>query len=194
LNFNLINVDTQKKFSSTRMFLLVETMELKLTKEKESERRKKKLSFSFQNSIFNRDMFPEHLSVGSVQSKSLKPVNSIPDSLINQLLTFRVDGRTINARNVDELYPGLDRLLLRCLQTGDFRQLDNRLRRNLKPEYLLITGKHIQISVASQTQDILEKLIDMGATLGKSMEFLRCFFCEFVVFFCQIFISTSQFI
>ena len=102
--------------------------------------------------------------------RSLKPMEHapvLPDTLFSQLLEFRIDGRTIDARNVDELYPGLDRLLLRCLQTGDCRQLDNRLRRNLKPEYLLITGKHIHISVCSQTQDILEKLVEMGATLGK---------------------------
>jgi hypothetical protein len=106
----------------------------------------------------------------SRRSRSLKPLDHAslpPDQLIAQLLKFRVDGRTINARNVDELYPGLDRLLLRCLQTGDYRQLNNRLRRNLKPEYLLITGKHIHISVCSQTEDLLEKLVQMGATLGK---------------------------
>jgi hypothetical protein len=125
-------------------------------------------------------MSPESISVTPVRSKhslrgrrsqSLKPldhVSSSPDQLLAQLLKFRIDGRTINARNVDELYPGLDRLLLRCLQTGDYRQLDNRLRRNLKAEYLLITGKHIHISVCSQTEDILEKLIEMGATLGKN--------------------------
>lgn len=122
-------------------------------------------------------MLPESLSLRSVRTKhslnmthtqSLKPIS---DPLMNQLIKFRINGRTINARNVDELYPGLDRLLLRCLQTGDYRQLDNRLKRNLKPEYLLITGKHIQISVAAQTEDILEKLIDMGATLGKSIDF-----------------------
>jgi len=125
-------------------------------------------------------MFPESISVTTPRNKhllsrkrsrSLKPLDhasSSPDQLLAQLLKFRVDGRTINARNVDELYPGLDRLLLRCLQTGDYRQLDNRLRRNLKAEYLLITGKHIHISVCSQTENILEKLIEMGATLGKN--------------------------
>jgi predicted KAP-like P-loop ATPase len=123
-------------------------------------------------------MFPESISIMSFRSKhslplrrslSLKPLEqtSSSDQLLNQLLKFRVDGRTINARNVDELYPGLDRLLLRCLQTGDYRQLDNRLRRNLKAEYLLITGKHIHISVCSKTENILEKLVEMGATLGK---------------------------
>jgi len=124
-------------------------------------------------------MFPESISVTTPRNKhllsrkrsrSLKPLDhasSSPDQLLAQLLKFRVDGRTINARNVDELYPGLDRLLLRCLQTGDYRQLDNRLRRNLKAEYLLITGKHIHISVCAHTEDILEKLVEMGATLGK---------------------------
>jgi hypothetical protein len=124
-------------------------------------------------------MTPENISVMSVRgknalpvrrSRSLKPLDRTllpPDQLLAQLLKFRIDGRTINARNVDELYPGLDRLLLRCLQTGDYRQLENRLKRNLKAEYLLITGKHIHISVCSQTQDILEKLVEMGATLGK---------------------------
>ena len=91
----------------------------------------------------------------------------ISDQLIAQLLKFRIDGRTINARNVDELYPGLDRLLLRSLQPGDCRLLYNRFKRNLKPEYLLITGKHIHLSVCSETQHILEKLIEMGATLGE---------------------------
>ena len=95
------------------------------------------------------------------------------DPLIRQLLKFRVDGQTINARNVDELYPGLDRLLIRSLQTGDCRQLNNRLKRNLKPEYLLITGKHIHISVCAQTQDVLERLVKLGATLGQS------FLCAF---------------
>ncbi|CAF0989796.1 unnamed protein product [Rotaria sordida] len=97
--------------------------------------------------------------------KSLSNNSSLPDSLFDQLSKFRVDGRTINARNVDELYPGLDRLLLRSLQTGDCRQLYNRLKRNLKPQYLLITGKHIHISVCSQTQSTIEKLVEMGATL-----------------------------
>lgn len=92
---------------------------------------------------------------------------SAADPLIRQLLKFRIEGQTINARNVDELYPGLDRLLIRCLQTGDCRQLNNRLQRNLKAEYLLITGKHIHISVCAQTQDILERLVNLGATLGK---------------------------
>jgi hypothetical protein len=93
--------------------------------------------------------------------------SSITDQLVVQLLKFRIDGRSINARNVDELYPGLDRLLTRSLQTGDCRQLFSRLKRNLKPEYLLITGKHIHLSVCSQTQGLLEKLVEMGATLGK---------------------------
>ncbi len=109
-------------------------------------------------------------SLSKRRSRSLKPLDHPPlpsDQLIARLIKFRIDGRTINARNVDELYPGLDRLVLRCLQTGDYRQLDNRLRRNLKPEYLLITGKHIHISVCSQTEDLLEKLVQMGATLGK---------------------------
>jgi hypothetical protein len=103
------------------------------------------------------------------RGRSTKPLanESITyDQLITQLLKFRIDGRTINARNVDELYPGLDRLLMRSLQTGDCRQLYNRLERNLKPEYLLITGKHIHLSVCSHTQGILEKLVEMGATLG----------------------------
>ena len=95
----------------------------------------------------------------------------IADQLVAQLLKFRIDGRTINARNVDELYPGLDRLLMRSLQTGDCRQLYNRLKRNLKPQYLLITGKHIHLSVCSHTQDVLEKLVEMGATLGKYRKF-----------------------
>ncbi|CAF5171506.1 unnamed protein product, partial [Rotaria magnacalcarata] len=108
------------------------------------------------------------LSQSSRHSRSNKPISnnsSLPDQLIEQLLKFRIDGRTINAKNVDELYPGLDRLLLRSLQSGDCRQLFNRLKRNLKPQYLLITGKHINISVCSQTQTILEKLVEMGATL-----------------------------
>ncbi|CAF2242202.1 unnamed protein product [Rotaria magnacalcarata] len=109
------------------------------------------------------------LSQSSRHSRSNKPISnnsSLPDQLIEQLLKFRIDGRTINAKNVDELYPGLDRLLLRSLQSGDCRQLFNRLKRNLKPQYLLITGKHINISVCSQTQTILEKLVEMGATLN----------------------------
>ncbi|CAF2609613.1 unnamed protein product [Rotaria sp. Silwood2] len=122
-------------------------------------------------------MSPVSVSISSINSKqtqssrnnrfvkSLPNGSSLPDQLFDQLLKFRVDGRTINARNVDELYPGLDRLLLRSLQTGDCRQLYNRLKRNLKPQYLLITGKHIHISVCSQTQNILEKLVEMGATL-----------------------------
>ena len=105
------------------------------------------------------------------RSRSLKPIDDPPppptDKLLAELLKFRIDGRTINARNVNELYPDLERLLLRCLQTGDCRQLDNRLRRNLKAQYLLITEKHINISVLSQTQDILDRLVGMGATLGK---------------------------
>jgi hypothetical protein len=99
--------------------------------------------------------------------KSLANESTIADQLIAQLSKFRIDGRTINARNVDELYPGLDRLLMRSLQTGDCRQLFTRFKRNLKPEYLLITGKHIRVSVGSQTQGTLEKLVEMGATLGK---------------------------
>lgn len=110
-------------------------------------------------------------SLSAKRPRSLKPIEQSssppPDLLIKQLLKFRIDGRTINARNVDELYPGLDRLLLRCLQTGDYRQLDNRLKRNLKAEYLLITGRHIHISVCAKTEHILENLIQMGATLGK---------------------------
>ena len=126
-------------------------------------------------------MFSQSTSRMSIRSKcsfppkrprSLKPLqqsssSSSPDLLIKQLLKFRIDGRPINARNVDEIYPGLDRLLLRCLQTGDYRQLDNRLKRNLKAEYLLITGRHIHISVCAKTEYILENLIQMGATLGK---------------------------
>ncbi len=109
-------------------------------------------------------------SLSARHNRSLKPLDrpsTPPDQLIAQLLKFRINGRTINARNVDELYPGLDRLLLRCLQTGDYRQLDNRLKRNLKAEYLLITEQHIHTSVCSHTEDILEKLVEMGATLGK---------------------------
>lgn len=102
------------------------------------------------------------------QARSLRLKHSTHDRiLINQLLKFRIDGRTINARNVDEIYPGLDRLLMKSLQTGDCRQLYNRLKRNLKAEYLLITGKHIHCSVASQTEHILEKLVEMGATLSR---------------------------
>ncbi|CAF4660321.1 unnamed protein product [Rotaria magnacalcarata] len=71
----------------------------------------------------------------------------LPDQPMEQLLKFRIDGRTFNAKNIDELYPGLDRLLLRSLQTGDCRQLFNRLKCNLKSQYLLITGKHIHINV-----------------------------------------------
>jgi hypothetical protein len=124
-------------------------------------------------------MLPASISLPTINtkpSKSLRrgrPINpsandtSISDQLIAQLLKFRVDGRTINARNVDELYPGLDRLLMKSLQTGDSRQLFNRLKRNLKPQYLLITGKHIHLSVCSRTQDVLEKLVEMGATLGE---------------------------
>lgn len=122
-------------------------------------------------------MFPSSISVTSVRSKqstplrrcrSLKPIDTqspSPDHLLNKLLKFRIDGRTINARNVDEIYPGLDRLLLRCLQTGDYRQIENRFERNLKAEYLLITGRHIHLSVCAHTEDILEKLIALGATL-----------------------------
>jgi hypothetical protein len=104
--------------------------------------------------------------------KSLTNESIQYDQLIAQLLKFRIDGQTINARNIDELYPGLDRLLMRSLQTGDCRQLYNRLKRNLKPEYILITGKHIHLSVCSHTQGILEKLVEMGATLGKYKLFL----------------------
>ncbi|CAF5138628.1 unnamed protein product, partial [Rotaria sp. Silwood1] len=77
------------------------------------------------------------------RSRSVQPLDHIPtppDTILAQLIDFRINGRTIDARNVDELYPGLDRLLLRCLQTGDSKQLDNRLNRNLKAEYLLITS------------------------------------------------------
>ena len=116
-------------------------------------------------------MASENLSLSSFNSKtsqssrySSKPSH---DPLIDQLMKFRVDGRTINAGNVDEIYPGLDRLLLRSLQTGDCRQLFNRLKRNLKAKYLLITGKHIHTSVCSQTQTILETLVEMGATLSE---------------------------
>ncbi|CAF4744426.1 unnamed protein product [Rotaria socialis] len=104
------------------------------------------------------------------RSRSIQPLSHIPappDPLLAQLIQFRIDGRTIDARNVNELYPGLDRLLLRCLQTGDCRQLDNRLQRNLKAEYLLITSKHVHLSVCSHTEDILEKLVEMGATLER---------------------------
>ena len=122
-------------------------------------------------------MFPQSISVTSVRGKhsvplrrcrSLKPIepsSPTPDHLLNQLLKFRIDGQTINARNVDQIYPGLDRLLLRCLQTGDCRQLENRFERNLKAEYLLITGRHIHLSVCAHTEDLLEKLVAMGATL-----------------------------
>jgi hypothetical protein len=124
-------------------------------------------------------MSPASISIPSNSNKRAQPLrrsrtikstsneSSLSEQLISQLLKFRIDGRTINARNVDELYPGLDRLLLRSLQTGDCRQLYNRLKRNLKPQYLLITGKHIHLSVCSQTQDILEKLVELGASLGK---------------------------
>ncbi|CAF1564697.1 unnamed protein product [Didymodactylos carnosus] len=106
-------------------------------------------------------------SSSRIIQKPLKLHNSnSQDILLRQLLKFRIDGHTIDARNVDELYPGIDHLLIRCLQTGDCRQLDNRLKRNLKAEYFLITGKHIHISFKSQTQNILEKLIHMGATVG----------------------------
>ena len=126
--------------------------------------------------LSTKDMFTGSMSMSVIatkKSQSLRHNRSknealISDQLINQLLKFRIDGQTINARNVDELYPGLDRLLMRSLQTGDSRQLFNRLKRNLKPEYLLITGKHIHLSVCSQTQNLLEKLIEMGATLGKT--------------------------
>ncbi|CAF0873056.1 unnamed protein product [Adineta ricciae] len=122
-------------------------------------------------------MSRESISVSSTRSKhsepskynrSLKPlarVPPVPDEILAQLLKFRIDGQSINARNVGEVYPGLDNLLVRCLRTGDDRQLNSRLNRNLKPEYLLITGKHIHISVCARTQDILENLISMGATL-----------------------------
>ncbi len=124
-------------------------------------------------------MSPAGISIPSIhnkpsqslrRSRSIKPLANDPaitDRLVAQLLKFRIDGQTINARNVNEFYPGLDRLLLRSLQTGDCRQLYNRFKRNLKPEYLLITGKHIHLSVCSKTQALLEKLVEMGATLGK---------------------------
>ncbi|CAF3494751.1 unnamed protein product [Adineta steineri] len=107
-------------------------------------------------------------SVPSNYSRTLKPlehVPSLPDQIFAQLRKFRIVGKSINARNIDELYPGLDDLLVRCLRTGDYRQLHSRFNRNLKPEYILITGKHIHISVCSRTQDILEKLVEMGATI-----------------------------
>jgi hypothetical protein len=122
-------------------------------------------------------MLPANISIPTKPSQTVRRNQSLKssrndsvtsDQLIAQLLKFRIDGRTINARNVDEFYPGLDRLLLRSLQTGDCRLLYNRFKRNLKPEYLLITGKHIHLSVCSQTQHILEKLIEMGATLSES--------------------------
>ena len=99
-------------------------------------------------------------------NKSLSNETLISDQLIAQLLKFRIDGRTINTRNVGEFYPGLDRLVLRSLQTGDCRQLYNHLKRNIKPQQLLITGRHIHLSVHSRTQPILEKFIEMGATLS----------------------------
>lgn len=123
-------------------------------------------------------MSRDSISVSSTRSKNsvapkkdrlLKPlerVPSLPDQILAQLRKFRIDGRSIDATNIDQLYPGLDNLLVRCLRTGDDRQLHNRLSRNLKPEHLLITEKHIHISVCSRTQDLLEKLVDMGATLG----------------------------
>lgn len=103
----------------------------------------------------------------SQTTKAVINNSSYPDQLIDQLLKFRIDGRMINAGNANEIHPGLDRLLLRSLQTGDCRLLFNRLKSNLKPEYLLITGKHIHISVCSKTQHVLEKLIEMGASLGE---------------------------
>ena len=134
------------------------------------------------HSSFSSIMLPTRISLPSINPKPasqsiggnhrwIKSSTNdahLSEQLIAQLLKFRIDGRTINARNVDELYPGLDRLLMRSLQTGDCRQLYNRLKRNLKPEYLLITGKHIHISVCAQTQNVLEKLVEMGATLGKT--------------------------
>lgn len=101
------------------------------------------------------------------------------DPLIKQLMKFRIDGQTINARNVDELYPGLDRLVIRSLQSGDCRQLNNRLKRHLKAEYLLITSKHIHLSVCSKTEHILERLVELGATLGKRIKRILLFFASF---------------
>ena len=116
-------------------------------------------------------MLPTNLSLRPVGSKQLAASKSkrlskasSNDPLLVQLSKFRIDGQTINARNVGELYPNLDRLLMRSLQTGDCRQLNNLLKRNLKPQYLLITGKHIHISVCSETQSILEKLVELGAS------------------------------
>lgn len=116
-------------------------------------------------------MRSKHSSFIVKRNRSLKPIenkrSATPiDELFAELRKFRVDGRTINAHNVDEIYPGLDRVFIRCLQTGDSRQLDNRLKRNFKPEYLLITGKHINISVICHTEYILDRLVAMGATLG----------------------------
>lgn len=120
-------------------------------------------------------MLPTNLSLRPVGNKQLAATKSrrppskasSNDPLLAQLSKFRIDGQTINARNVGEIYPNLDRLLIRSLQTGDCRQLNNLLKRNLKPQYLLITGKHIHISVCSQTQSVLEKLVELGATLGQ---------------------------
>ena len=129
--------------------------------------------------IIHSIMLPARISFPNINQKPSQSIRgnrliksstndpNVSDQLIAQLLKFRIDGRPINAKNVDELYPGIDRLLMRSLQSGDCRQLYNRLKRNLKPEYLLITGKHIHISVCAQTQAILEKLVEMGATLGK---------------------------
>ena len=138
---------------------------------KNREREKVKHSF-FANAICANLMARASVSKPSYSFRLNRSQNEtiLTNQLINQLLKFRIDGQTINARNVDELYPGLDRLLMRSLQTGDCRQIYNRLKRNLKPEYLLITGKHIHLSVCSQTQQILEKLVETGATLGKFEE------------------------
>lgn len=113
-------------------------------------------------------MLPSNVTLPALISRKKNNKSKVTiDPLISQLLKFRIDGQTINARNVDELYPGLDRLLIRSLQTGDCRQLNNRLKRNMKAQYLLITGKHIHISVCSKTEHVLERLVDLGATLGK---------------------------
>ena len=147
--------------------------------EKEKKRRNARVFYRIALHLCLYVMSRESISVSSTRSKdsepskynrSLKPlarVPPVPDEILAQLLKFRIDGQSINARNVGEVYPGLDNLLVRCLRTGDDRQLKSRLNRNLKPEYLLITGKHIHISVCARTQDILENLISMGATLGK---------------------------
>jgi hypothetical protein len=162
---------THSKYSFHFNFVLFTISVCKKDFVDEMSRKNKKEFFSFINI-----MLPGGISVPTKPSQSVRrsrPMKSsaddsaISDQLIAQLLKFRIDGQTINARNVDEVYPGLDRLLLRSLQTGDCRLLYNRFKKNLKPEYLLITGKHIHLSVCSQTQHILEKLIEMGATLGE---------------------------